>query len=92
MDKRITIFDGSRNGTREVETKVDAERVIGFLMTSKKDGGPLPDHPEGDKDFWDGYEAALRDLIDEYDLVDAIADSGDFGEWLADDERERRGF
>ena len=92
MDKRITILDGSRDGTREVETNVGAERLVGFLMTSKKDGGPLPDHPEGDKSFWKGYEAALRDLIDEYDLVDAIADSEDFEEWLADDEQERRGL
>ena len=92
MDKRITILDGSRDGTREVEAEVGTERLVGFLMTPKKDGGPLPDHPEGDKDFWKGYEAALRDLIDEYDLADAIADSEDFEEWLADDERERRGL
>ena len=89
---KVTIIDGSREGTREVEAKVDTERVVDFLMNSKKDGGPLPDHPEGGKDFWKGYEAALRDLIDEYGLVDAIADCGGFGEWLAEDERERRGF
>ena len=89
---KVTIIDGSREGTREVEAKVDAQRIVDFLMASKKDGGPLPDHPEGDKDFWKGYEAALRDLIDGYGLVDAIADCGEFGEWLAEDERERRGL
>ena len=92
MEKKITIFYGSREGTREVEANVDTQRIVDFLMASKKDGGPLPDHPEGDKRFWKGYEAALRDLINEYDLADAIADCGGFGEWLAEDERERRGF
>lgn len=92
MEKTVTISDNSREGTREVKAKVNTDKVIDFLMTLKKDGGPLPDHDGEDKSFWKGYEAALRDLINEYDLVDTIADYDDFEEWLAEDEQERRGF
>ena len=91
MEKKVTIFDGSREGTREVEAKVNTERIVEFLMSEK---GPLTKRcrPSTLDGFWKGYAEALRNIIDEYDLVDTIADYDDFGEWLADDEQERRGF
>lgn len=91
MEKNVTIFDGSREGTREVKTKIDTKRVVEFLMWEK---GPLTKHcrPSTLDGFWKGYAEALRNIIDEYDLVDTIAGYDDFEEWLEEDEQERRGL
>ena len=91
MKKTVTISDGSREGTRDVEAKVNTERIVEFLMSEK---GPLTKRcrPSSLDGFWRGYAEALRNIIDEYDLEDTIAGYDDFEEWLAEDEQERRGF
>lgn len=91
MKKKIAVTDGSREGTREVEAEVDTERVVDFLMSEKS---PLTKRcrPSSLDGFWKGYAEALRNIIDEYDLVDTIAGYDDFAEWLEEDEQERRGL
>lgn len=84
--------DGLYHG---VEVEVNEERVVGFLMTAKVSGGAeLPEHPNKPKEWWEGYEQALKDLIGHYDLSDEIIEAeGDrFESWLCDDEEERRGW
>ena len=90
---KVTIIDGSRNGTREAEAKVDDERIVEFLMTRKDCGGPkMPDHESKPSEWWKGYQQALLDIVRYYDLGDIIMDDDMFNDWLAEDEQERRGL
>lgn len=72
--------------------RTNLDKVVDFLMTAKVSGGVLPDHPNHDKTFWNGYETALRDLVNYADLTFEIQWWDEYRKWEQEDEEERRGL